>query len=613
MNKRAKEKRKKKFSPKMQASLLLVFCVFVIIFMILIGRIIYLTNKDGDKYAKKVLAQQTYISNVVPYKRGDIVDRKGTVLARSEKVYNLVIDPKQILEKVEIKEKKVQKYKEPTVNALIECFDLEKEEIDEILKNNKGKRYYILQKELSHKKVDAYEHYVEKLKNQKDKNGKVLKDGSGYNIKGIYFEEDYVRRYPLKSVGSHVVGFSSKDNVGTGGIEEYYSDELNGSNGREYGYFNSELKLERTVKPAKNGHRIQELVEKEIENVNKDVGSKNTAVMITDPRNGEILAMASYPSFDLNNPRDLEPFYTKKEIKAMDEEERLNALYDIWSNFGTSYMYEPGSTFKPMTYAGSFEDGYLHGNETYYCDGYEEVLGQRIACSKTAGHGNITLKEAMMYSCNDALMQIAKKTGKNTFSKYQDIFGFGKKTGIDLPAEAEGIVFTKDKLNPIELATSSFGQGEMVTMVQMVSAFSSIINGGSYYQPHIVKQIQNEKGGIIKDIPGTLVKKTVSKKTSDELKEYLYATVEKGTAKAAQVSGYSIGGKTGTAETLPRGNRKYLVSFLGFAPVEDPSMVIYVIVEEPNVAMQADSSIATKLASRIMKKTLPFLEIYPDK
>ena len=323
--------------------------------------------------------------------------------------------------------------------------------------------------------------------------------------------------------------------------------------------------------------------------------------------------MASNPAYDLNNPRDLEKFYTKKEIKAMNEEEKMNALYDIWRNYATSCMYEPGSTFKPITLAGSFEEGRLHGNETYYCDGYENILGVDIACSKTSGHGNITLKEALMYSCNDALMQIAKKEGRSNFSKYQENFGLGKKTGIDLPGEAEGLIFTKDKLNPLELATSSFGQGEQVTMVQMVAAFSSIINGGSYYQPHVVKQVQNEKGGIVKEIEGTLLKKTVSKKTSDTIKDYLYETVNNGTAKSAKIPGISIGGKTGTGETLPRGNHKYLVSFIGFAPVEDPSMVIYVIVEEPNVAMQADSSIATKMANRIMKKVLPFLDIYPEK
>lgn len=608
-----KEKKIRKFTSKMQASVLLVFCVVIVIFVVLIGRLIYLTNKDGDRYAKRVLSQQTYVSNVVPFKRGDIIDRKGTVLARSEKVYNLVLDPKQILEKVKVEEEEVQKYKEPTIQALVECFDANREEIIDLLNEKKEKRYYILQKELSYEKVDFYNEYVNKLKEDKD--------GVGNNIKGIWFEEEYVRRYPLNTVASDIIGFTSKGNVGNWGIEEYYNEELNGSNGREYGYFDSQLKLERTVKPAKNGNTIvstidanvQDMIEKEIKKYNKDVGSKNTAVLVMNPQNGEILAMASNPSYDLNNPRDLDKFYSKSEIADMNEEEKLKALNEIWRNFTISDAYEPGSTFKPFTMAGSFEEAVLNGSETYYCDGHEEVLGVTINCSKRTGHGQITLEEAMMFSCNDALMQIAKKAGKNTFSRYQEIFGFGKKTGIDLPGETTGLIFSKEKLNPIELATSSFGQGEAVTMVQMASAFSSLINGGSYYQPHVVKQIQNESGAIVNNIEGTLVKETISKKTSDILKEYMYQTVENGTAKGAQVSGYEIGGKTGTAETIPRGNDKYLVSFLGFAPVENPTMVIYVIVEEPNVEFQADSSIATKMASRIMEKILPFLNIYPTK
>lgn len=611
MRNQSKDEKIKKFTSKMQASLLLVFCVVIVAFVVLIGRLIFLNNKDGDKYAKRVLSQQTYVSNVIPYKRGDIVDRKGTVLARSEKVYNLVLDPKLILEKVKDDQIYKQIYKDPTIEALVNCFGADKEEINEILTKKKDKRYYVLEKELSYKKVDSFNAYVKKLKEDED--------GVGNNIKGIWFEEEYVRKYPLDTVASDIIGFTSKGNVGNWGIEEYYNAELNGSNGREYGYFDGELNLERTVKPAQNGNTIistidanvQEIIEEEIKKYNKDIGSKNTAVMVMNPQNGEILAMASYPSYDLNNPRDLEPFYSKSEIAAMNSEETLTALNEIWRNYSISDTYEPGSTFKPFTMAASFEEAKLNGNETYFCDGYEEVLGSKIRCSKRTGHGNITLEEAMMYSCNDALMQIAKKTGKNTFSIYQDNFGFGGKTGIDLPGEADGLVFTKDQLNPIELATSSFGQGPTVTMVQMVSAFSSVINGGAYYQPHVVKQIQNDKGATVRNIEETLVKETVSKKTSDTLKEYMYQTVEEGTAKGAQVPGYAIGGKTGTAEKIPRGNGNYLVSFLGFAPAENPTMVIYVIVDEPNVEIQADSSIATKMASRIMKQILPFLNIYP--
>lgn len=600
-----------KFTTKMQASLLLVFCVFLILFIILAIRLLILNNEKGDRYGKRVLSQQTYVSNVLPYKRGDILDKNGTVLARSEKVYNLAIDPKVILEEIEGE----SIYAEPTINAIYTNFGIDKEVIRTTLNEKKEKRYVILEKGYSYDEMNIYLEYIEGLKTVDKEN----KTDIAKRIKGVWFEEEYVRRYPLDSVASDVIGFTVNGTVGNWGIEEYYNDYLNGTNGREYGYFDSKLKLERTVKPAKNGDtiistidaNIQGIVEAEIKQYNDEVGSKNTAVMIMNPQNGEIIAMASYPSYSLNNPRDLKEFYTEEEIAEMSSEDKLAKLNDIWRNYTISDAFEPGSTFKPFTIAASLEENTSNDNNTYVCDGVEEVAGVKIRCSKRSGHGVITLKEAMMYSCNDVLMQIAAQTGKMMFSKYQDLFGFGSKTGIDLPGEASGLIFEKEQLNPVELATSSFGQGETVTMVQMLSAFSSLINGGSYYRPHVVKEIVNEYGGIVKSKDEVLVKETTSRRTSELLKEYMYKTVEEGTAKGAKVPGYTIGGKTGTAEKAPRGQNNYLVSFIGFAPVQDPKMAIYVLVDEPNVTFQADSSIATKMAGRIMDKIFPFLNIYP--
>lgn len=606
-----KRKTSNKFTIKMQASLLLVFCMFLIIFIILAIRLLILNNEKGDRYAKRVLSQQTYVSNVLPYKRGDILDRNGTVLARSEKVYNLAIDPKVILEEIEGN----RIYVEPTINAIHATFKLEKEMIRSILEEKKDKRYVILQKGYSYDEMNAYLDYIESLKQADKENETDL----AHKIKGVWFDEEYVRKYPLDSVASDVIGFTVNETVGNWGIEEYYNEYLNGTNGREYGYFDSELKLERTVKPAKNGDtiistidaNIQNIIEKEIKKYNDEVGSKNTAVLVMNPQNGEIIAMASYPTYNLNEPRDLKGFFTEEVIEAMSSEEKLTQLNEIWRNYVISDTFEPGSTFKPFTIAASLDENVANDTRTYECDGIEEVLGVKIRCSKRAGHGIITLKEAMMYSCNDVLMQIAGQTGKNMFSKYQEMFGFGSKTGIDLPGEANGLVFNKEQLNPIELATSSFGQGETVTMVQMLSAFSSIINDGSYYRPHVVKEIVNENGGIVKNKEKILMKETTSKKTSELLREYMYQTVETGTAKGAKVPGYTIGGKTGTAEKVPRGQGNYLVSFIGFAPVYEPQIAIYVIVDEPNVTFQADSSIATKMAGRIMEQIFPFLNIYP--
>lgn len=604
--------KKKVFTSKMQMKLVFVFCVVILVFIALIVRLVYLNNKDGEKYAKRVLAQQTYVSNVIPYKRGDIVDRKDTVLATSEKVYNLVLDPKQTLEEKNVKEVKTQPYKEPTIKALVQCFGMDETELNKILTEKADKQYVVLEKQLTYDKVEKFNQYVEKLK---DKNKKS-------SIPGVWFEEEYLRKYPLETVGSNFVGFTEKGNVGRWGIEEYYNEELNGSNGREYGYFDENLDLKRTVRPAVNGNKIvstidsnvQSIVEKEINKYNKEIGSANLAVMLMDPNNGEIFAMASNAQYDLNNPRDLEPFFSKKEIKAMTEEEQLTELNTIWRNYCISDAYEPGSTFKPFTVAMGFEEGILTGNETFECNGSYNVAGKDISCANRKKHGVISLEQTLMFSCNVSMMKISEKEGRSIFSKYQDNFGFGSRVGIDLPGESSGLVFTKEKLNPQELATSSFGQGGTETMAQMMSAFCSLINGGNYYKPHIVKQVMNSNGALVKNIEPTLMKATVSKETSKKLVEYLYHTVagEGGTARTAAVPGYKIGGKTGTAEKNPRKDKKRLVSFIGFAPAPNPQVAIYVVIDEPNVVPQGDSSQATKMASRILQQVLPFLDVFPE-
>ncbi len=258
----------------------------------------------------------------------------------------------------------------------------------------------------------------------------------------------------------------------------------------------------------------------------------------------------------------------------MDDDAELDALNQLWSNFCITYTYEPGSTVKPFTVACGLDTGTLDPNRTFICDGYETISGHDIHCVNTNGHGLETVEDALKNSCNDALMQMSYDIGPENFSKYQQIFGFGTKTNIDLPGEArtDSLIYTEDQLSTINLATNSFGQNFNVTMIQVASAFCSIINGGNYYQPHVVKKITDENGNVIQEDNGTLLKKTVSSSTSELLKQYLYATVSDGTGKYAKVPGYSMGGKTGTAQKLPRGQGNYLVSFIGFAPVDNPQL-----------------------------------------
>ena len=329
------------------------------------------------------------------------------------------------------------------------------------------------------------------------------------------------------------------------------------------------------------------------------------------PGTGEVLAMASYPNFDLNNPRDLSGLFSEEQLKNMSEEDKIKELNKLWRNFCVSDTYEPGSTMKPFTIAAGLENGTLKGSETYVCPGYLDVGKWRIKCNKKDGHGTQTLKQAIANSCNVALMHVGAAIGPEEFSKYQHIFGFGEYTGIDLPGEAstDKLLFAPDKMGNADLATNAFGQNFNVTMLQLAAGFNSLINGGNYYEPHVVKQIRDADGNVIENKTPVLTKKTISEETSKLLRTYMESTVTEGTAKAAQVPGYAIGGKTGTAEKYPRNHGKNLISFIGYAPQENPEIMLYVVIDEPNVENQANSSYAIKLAQKIMAEAFPYMKI----
>jgi stage V sporulation protein D (sporulation-specific penicillin-binding protein) len=453
-------------------------------------------------------------------------------------------------------------------------------------------------------------------------------NGEAKNVKGVWFEDEYERFYPYKSLACHAIGFTVSGNVGQGGLEGYYNDELNGTNGREYGYLTQDMTLERTTKAPINGYNVistidanaQNIVEKKINNFMNQTGAKNVSVLVMDPNSGEVLAMANSNSYDLNEPYEDsaiayqfesgESGSISEQIKALSDDERLEHLNQAWRNFIISDGFEPGSTYKTFTIAGALEDGVLNGDEEFFCGGKLTVADADIHCHNHEGHGQVSVEKALTQSCNVALMQIAQAEGRKTFSKYQDVFGFGQSTHIDLSGEAYGLIYKEDKLNPVELATASFGQGLTVTMMQVGTAFCSVINGGDYYEPHLAKQIVDENGGVIKNIEPTILRKTVSSETSVFMRNALAEVVSNGTARKAQVEGYTIGGKTGTAEKLPRGNGKYLLSFIGFAPVENPQVVVYVTVDEPHVEDQASSGLGTIIAQSIFEELLPYMNIY---
>lgn len=618
----------RKINSKMRKKLV---CLFGLVVLALVGlsiRITYINASEGNQYKKQVLSQsqQKYESRVIPFKRGDILDRNGTVLSTSEKVYKIILDCKVVNSK--------EDYVEPTIKAMVEILGLDEDIIREKLENEetKSSQYQIMKTNVSITAKKEFEDYTDVSSEEAKESLSEEERMERQNVKGVWFEEDYRRVYLMGSTACDLIGFTYSGNSADWGIEGYYCSTLNGVNGRQYGYFNSDADVEQTIIEPKNGNSvvstidvtIQQIVEKYIQEFmdgmangpRGEKGAENVGVIVADPNNGEILAMASSDPYDLNDPRNLENFFTEEEIEAMNDETMLNELYGIWKNFCISDAFEPGSTVKPLTIAGALQSGSISSDATYYCDGYQMFGDTRIRCSIYPGeHGTETLADLLKYSCNDGLMQIASEMGPEEFLNYQKIFNFGSTTGIDLPGESAGLIHSENQLSSrsTELACASFGQGYTCTMIQEIAAICSVINGGYYYQPHVVSKILDENGNVVKNMEPVVLKQTVSSDVSALIRSYMGTVVEKGgTGNAAKVDGYSMGGKTGTAQKGNREDKKYIVSFIGFAPLDDPQVVVYVVVDEPNAEYQADSKFAQFIAKGVLTEILPYLNIFPD-
>lgn len=618
----------RKINSKMRMKLVWLFGMVVLAFVGLGIRITVINASQGNQYSKQVLSQsqQKYDSRVIPFKRGDITDRNGVVLATSEKVYKVILDCKVVNTKEE--------YVEPTIKALVDVMGLDEETVRKKLEDEttKDSQYQILQSNVSINQKKAFEDYTD-VSGEEAKE-KLTKEeiAERSNIKGVWFEEDYRRVYPLNSTASHLVGFTYTGNSADWGIEGYYSSTLNGVNGRQFGYYNSDADVEQNIIDPINGNsvestidlNIQQVVEKYISNFMDGMangprgaeGAANVGVIVANPKNGEILAMATDNPYDLNDPRDLTSYYSQDEINGMDNDTMLENLYGIWKNYCISDAFEPGSTVKPLTIGAALDADVVQPSDTFVCDGYQMFGGTRIRCIIYPGaHGTETLSDLIKHSCNDGLMQIGALLGPEEFLKYQKIFNFGATTGIDLPGEATGILHTEESLSSgsTELASASFGQGYTCTMIQEIAAICSVINGGYYYQPHVVSKILNEDGDVIKDVQPVVTKQTVSSDVSALIRQYMGTVMESdGTGAAAKVDGYSMGGKTGTAQKYPREEKKYLVSFIGFAPLDDPQVVVYVVVDEPNTEYQANSLYAQYIYKGVMTEILPYLNIFQD-
>ncbi|MGN0156503.1 MAG: peptidoglycan D,D-transpeptidase FtsI family protein [Lachnospiraceae bacterium] len=621
---------KNKFTMKMQKKLVVLFALILLAFVGLSVRLIMINKENGEQYKKQILSQQQYESTTIPFKRGDILDAKGIKLAASEKVYNLIIDCKNLLQE--------ESYLEPTIAALKSCFP----EFDEgaartYISENPTSQYYVVLKQLSYDEISPFV----QMQNDKKENP---------NIAGVWFEEEYKRVYPNNELACDVIGFAGKDNTASIGLEAYYNDTLNGINGREYGYLNDDSTLERTTIAATDGYNIvttidaniQAIVEKYLYQYNEEYknnvrtgnGANNVGCIIMDVNSGDVLAMASYPNFNLNDTRNTQALIGSKLLdengKLTEEgtvitEENIdevltdeNVVYqnlnNLWKNYCIASTYEPGSTAKPFTVAAGLESGKMTGNEYYTCNGQLHVGDHDIKCHnyRNGGDGTLTVQQSIEQSCNVALMLMGRQIGKDVFLEYQNKFNFGLKTNIDLAGEARTatVVFNESNMGETELATSTFGQGFNVTMIQMISAFSSLVNGGYYYEPHVVSRITASDGSIVKDISPRVLKQTVSAQTSAKIVEYCNGVVTNGTGKTARPAGYAIGGKTGTAETIPRDKINYVVSFMGYAPADNPQIAIYVVVDRPNVTYQDDAKFATRIVRNILTEVLPYLNIY---
>ena len=698
----------------MSIKLAVLFVIILVAFAFLSIRLFVINRDNGDKYKKRVLSQQAYDSVTIPAKRGDIVDRNNTKIAVSQKVYNVCIDPKTL-------NKDEGAYIEPTLTALYQTnvdFSYTKDELRSFIMGNPDSQYRIIAKKQEYDAVGEIMNMVN--------NPNMYPD-----FKGVWLEDTYVRQYPYNSLACDVIGFVQGDNEGAYGLEEFYNDTLVGTNGREYGYLNDDENLERTLKPAQDGKtlvtsidvNIQSIVEKNILAFNEEhrdearegAGSTNTGVIIMNPNNGEILAMASYPTFNLNDPRNTDNLQVEVELdpekfglmngilegnpdlEGLDdseiadavrkmaeesgkiegaqeaeaegadkqdtkestqesedqatggddidinvkgdgkddaeggssddpyegltyaqayekayEEAKMEALNSLWKNFCINFTYEPGSTMKPFTMAAGLEEGILKGDETYVCNGVLTVGDHEIHCSNRLGHGTLTFAGAIEQSCNVAFMKIGATIGKNIFMKYNQIFNFGLKTNVDLTGEAltNSLVFDVNTMTPTDLAISSFGQGFNVTMIQMIAGYCSLINGGYYYKPHVVTKILDSAGATVETVEPRILKQTVSEETSAKIRELCIGVVDNGTGKSARPAGYRIGGKTGTAEKYPRDKHNYVVSFMAFAPAEDPQLVCYVVVDEPNTGNQAVSKYAAVLCKDILTEVLPYMGIF---
>lgn len=565
-------------------------------------RLVYISVLDDNNYKQHVLAQQisnlTDTNNQIIPKRGAIFDARGGIaLAQSNVIYNVVYDPAVLREHDEAIVDKTIFLLSDTLN------EVTAESLRELLVTNTMSHYEVIARGLNY---DTIKPIQEALNN--------------YEIRGVSFEENYERVYPYDTLASDVIGFLSSDGIGLTGLESRYNDMLSGEVGRRFGALDDDKMINQEDVLAVNGYNIhlnidftvQSYIEEAIDNFYMEEDAISVKAIVMDPRNGHILGMASYPDFDLNNPYDTSHLITEEAKSNMDKAQVNELLNSVWKNGNTAESYEPGSTFKPLTFSMALEEYLVNHETTYYCGGYKiPYEGEEpIYCHKRVGHGHQTLVEALSNSCNVAFMDMGETIGRDFFYSYSRMFGMGAATGIDLDSDYSfrDSVYSYKNLNPVELQTSSFGQGFNVTPIQLITGFSAVVNGGNLFQPQIMNKIVAEDGRIIEVKEPLIQRKVISEEVSKLTRDALRIVVDEGTGKRAQVEGYSIGGKTGTAEKGDRETKDYIVSFIGFSPTIAPEVITLVVVDDPK-GEDVNSRYAAAIFKDIMEDVLPYLRV----
>ena len=588
--------RKKVKKANTKKRILAFYGIFLFFIFLLLCRTAYLQIIKGP-WLKEQAEEQQMRDSVVSPRRGTIYDRNHKVLAQSASAEMVCIVP------VEIKE---AGNAEEVAGKLSEILDVD---YDTVYAKTQKNSYY----EIVKKKVE------------KD----VADQIRGLNLVGIRLDEDTKRYYPGGSFASHVIGFTGADNQGLSGVELACDAELKGISGR--------------IKSAKNANgtdmpyeseqyldatdgcdvilSIDEVIQHFVENhletarINNEIAG-GAAAIVMNPKTGEILAMSTKPDFDLNSPFKLTDESVLKELEEYKDDEYdekySEELNKMWRNKAVVDTYEPGSTFKAVTASAALEEGTSKLTDTFYCSGVKHVSDWDIKCHKTSGHGSEDFVHAVYNSCNPAFIEIGMGLGVKNFTKYFEAFGLTEKTGFDLPGEAVGSSYNAQNMKPIDLATSSFGQGFTITPLQMINAMSAVANGGYLMRPYVIKQVVDSNGNVVKNVEPTVIRQVISEETSKTMRGILEGVVSQGGGKNAYVSGYRIAGKTGTSEKLPRGSNQYIASLVGFAPADDPKIAVLVLLDNPTGAEYYGGMIAAPVVGSIIEDTLRYLGVEPQ-